>query len=57
MTADSVLNVYNWLKENDITIWIDGGRPVDALIAKQTRENEDLDIAVVYISNVWNNLK
>ena len=46
MTADNVLDIYTWLKENEITIWIDGGWSVDALISKQTREHDDLDIAV-----------
>ena len=51
MTADSVLDIYTRLKENDITIWIDGGWSVDALIGKQTREHDDLDIAVHHIDN------
>jgi len=46
MTADSVLDFYNWLQDNSITIWIDGGWCVDALVGRQTREHDDLDIAV-----------
>jgi len=46
MTSDGVLGFYNWLRANSITIWIDGGWCVDALIGKQTREHSDLDIAV-----------
>jgi lincosamide nucleotidyltransferase A/C/D/E len=34
MTGEDVLNLYNWLKENGITIWIDGGWCVDALLGK-----------------------
>ena len=46
MTSKRVLDLYNWLKENCIAVWIDGGWCVDALIGKQTREHADLDIAV-----------
>ena len=52
ITADSVLAIFTWLKENGITIWIDGGWSVDALIGKQTREHDDLDIAVHRKDNV-----
>ena len=46
MTSDKVLDLYNWLKDNGITVWIDGGWCVDALLSRQTREHDDLDIAV-----------
>ena len=46
MTSDDVLSLYEWLKENGITIWIDGGWCVDALLGRQTREHPDVDIAV-----------
>ena len=46
MTSDKVLDLYNRLKENGMTVWIDGGWCVDALLGKQTREHSDLDIAV-----------
>ena len=46
MTSDRVLDLYNWFKENDITIWIDGGWCIDALLNFQTREHDDLDIAI-----------
>ena len=52
MTSVIVLDLYNWLKENDVTIWIDGGWGVDALIGKPTREHSDLDIAVHRKDNV-----
>ena len=51
MTSDGVLGFYNWLRANSITIWIDGGWCVDALIGKQTREHSDLDIAVQHKDN------
>ena len=52
MTSESVLDLYNWLKENGIIVWIAGGWCVDALIGRQTREHNDLDIAVHRKNNV-----
>ena len=46
MTSDKVLGLYNRFRENGITVWIDGGWGVDALLGRQTREHADLDIAV-----------
>ncbi|GHT95594.1 hypothetical protein FACS1894122_13230 [Alphaproteobacteria bacterium] len=46
MTFTKVLDLYNWLGEFGITVWIDGGWSVDALLGKQTRKHSDLDIAV-----------
>ena len=46
MTSDTVLYIYNRFKESGITVWIDGGWGVDALLGEQTREHADLDIAV-----------
>jgi len=46
MTSDNVFDLYNRFKEKGITVWIDGGWSVDALLGKQTREHADLDIAV-----------
>ncbi len=46
MTSYKVLNLYNWFQENGITIWIDGGWCVDALLNFQTRKHDDLDIAI-----------
>jgi len=46
MTAQDVLDIYNSLKAESITIWVDGGWCVDALLGEQTREHPDLDIAV-----------
>jgi lincosamide nucleotidyltransferase A/C/D/E len=52
MTSDNALHFYNLLKENGITVWIDGGWCVDALIGKQTRCHADLDIAVHRKDNI-----
>jgi lincosamide nucleotidyltransferase A/C/D/E len=46
MTCEYVLDLYNQLERLGIAIWIDGGWGVDALLARQTREHSDLDIAV-----------
>lgn len=51
MTAVKVLDLYNWFKYNDITVWIDGGWSVDALLGTQTREHADLDIAIHHKDN------
>lgn len=46
MDADDVINIYKLTRENGIDIWIDGGWGIDALLEKQTRPHNDLDIAV-----------
>jgi len=46
MTSGDVLDIYNLLSRNQITIWVDGGWCIDALLGEQSREHPDLDIAV-----------
>ena len=46
MTANDVIEFVKLLNNNDIDVYIDGGWGVDALLEKQTRRNNDLDIAV-----------
>jgi len=46
MTADDVLGLVSLLSEHGITVWLDGGWGVDALLGQQTRPHGDLDIAV-----------
>ena len=46
MTAEDVIEFVQLLKQNHIDLYIDGGWGVDALLGKQTRDHEDLDIAV-----------
>lgn len=48
MRAEDVINIYNLLEENDINVWIDGGWGIDALLGKQTRPHNDLDIAIYH---------
>lgn len=46
MNAETVIELVELLKSDDIDVVIDGGWGVDALIGKQTRQHEDLDIAI-----------
>ena len=46
MTSKDIIALYCWFKENGIAVWIDGGWGIDALLGRQTREHQDLDIAV-----------
>ena len=46
MTVDKVHWFLNLFDELDITVWIDGGWGVDALLGECTREHQDLDIMI-----------
>ena len=46
MPEKEVVQILNLLEENGIEVYVDGGWGVDALLGKETREHEDLDIAV-----------
>lgn len=46
MIASDVVSLYTELENLGITVWIDGGWGVDALLVEQTRPHQDLDIAV-----------
>jgi lincosamide nucleotidyltransferase A/C/D/E len=46
MNSADVIDLYSKLDTAGIKIWIDGGWGVDALLGKQTRPHEDLDIAI-----------
>jgi lincosamide nucleotidyltransferase A/C/D/E len=46
MEAVDVLDLHNALQGIGVEIWIDGGWGVDALLEKQTRPHQDLDIAI-----------
>lgn len=46
MTVQDVVAFLQLMEKNNIEVWIDGGWAVDALLEKQTRAHEDLDIAV-----------
>ncbi len=46
MTAQDVIDFIQLLDQNNIEIWVDGGWGVDALLGRQTRAHDDLDIAI-----------
>ena len=46
MRAEDVAELYQNLDQTGVAIWIDGGWAVDAVVGRQTRPHEDLDIAV-----------
>jgi lincosamide nucleotidyltransferase A/C/D/E len=46
MTGNDLIRLYIELEKLGITIWIDGGWDVDALLGVQTRPYSDLDIAI-----------
>lgn len=45
-TADDVVWFITVMDEAQIDVWLDGGWGVDALVGTQTREHDDLDIAL-----------
>jgi lincosamide nucleotidyltransferase A/C/D/E len=46
MQSDEVLAVLDRLAAEGITAWLDGGRGVDALLERQTRDHSDLDLVI-----------
>ena len=46
MESAYVLDLYDELQRLGVKIWIDGGWGVDALLEKQTRLHQDLDIVI-----------
>ena len=46
ITIDKVHWFLDLFDELDITVWIDGGWGVDALLGESTREHQDLDIMI-----------
>jgi lincosamide nucleotidyltransferase A/C/D/E len=46
MDASSLLAVIGQLQADGISVWIDGGWGVDALLGHQTREHDDLDLVI-----------
>ena len=46
MKAEDVIELYETLEKNGISIWLDGGWGIDALLEEQTRLHEDVDIIV-----------
>lgn len=46
MDSSSLLAVVGALEAEEISVWLDGGWGVDALLGRQTREHDDLDVVV-----------
>lgn len=46
MKASDVVGLYTQLSNLGVKVWLDGGWAVDALLEKQTRSHEDVDIVV-----------
>jgi len=44
MDADRVLDLLSHLETRGISVWLDGGWAVDALLGEQTRAHDDLDL-------------
>jgi lincosamide nucleotidyltransferase A/C/D/E len=47
MPGDEVVCIVDLLEGRGLRVWLDGGWGVDALVGRQTRTHEDLDIAIV----------
>ncbi len=48
MKAETVIELVGFLQSHGIEVVVDGGWGVDALIGKQTRSHDDLDIAILH---------
>jgi lincosamide nucleotidyltransferase A/C/D/E len=46
MEADEVVRLLDAAETAGVTLWIDGGWGVDALLGRETREHDDLDVVV-----------
>jgi lincosamide nucleotidyltransferase A/C/D/E len=46
MEAGEVVRLLDLLESAEIAVWLDGGWGVDALLERQTREHDDLDLVV-----------
>ena len=46
MTSSALLKVLSLIESNGITVWLDGGWGVDALLRTQTRAHKDVDLVV-----------
>jgi lincosamide nucleotidyltransferase A/C/D/E len=46
MKAEEATELIEFLEQNGVEVYVDGGWAVDAVLGEQTREHEDLDVAV-----------
>jgi lincosamide nucleotidyltransferase A/C/D/E len=47
VSAEDVIQLYQYLSTNGIQVWLNGGWGVDALLGEQTRPHKDLDVFVL----------
>ncbi len=47
VSAEDVIQLYQYFSNNGIQVWLNGGWGVDALLGEQTRPHKDLDIFVL----------
>jgi lincosamide nucleotidyltransferase A/C/D/E len=47
VSAEDVIHIYQYLSNNGIPVWLNGGWGVDALLGEQTRPHKDLDVFVL----------
>ncbi len=50
MTAADVVDVVQTLEAAGVPVWLDGGWAIDGLVGEQTREHNDLDLALDWTS-------
>lgn len=46
MRAEDVVEVIDVLEQGGVEVWVDGGWGVDAVLAEQTRQHNDLDVVI-----------
>lgn len=46
MEPERVIEIVSALEQEGVSVWLDGGWGVDALVGQQTRQHADLDLAV-----------
>lgn len=46
MRAEDAVEVIEGLESAGVEVWVDGGWGIDALLAEQTREHDDLDVVI-----------
>lgn len=46
MNASDVVELLDYLEDEEIDVWLNGGWGVDALLGRQTRDHHDLDITI-----------
>ena len=46
INVSDVVELLVWLEQQRINVWLNGGWGVDALLGRQTRQHEDLDITI-----------